>query len=249
MKSESSGYKRTSPAEHHQLVLSNVSDPSVLRIPSGTAMSSPRPFSCKHSPDSFCYVCGQYDVTESLRPINDRVKQLYSACFGLAVKEGKPWAPSEVCTTCIWRLEAWSKDRRRLPFETPMLWSEQADHAVDCYFCATKVRGMNRKNRNTWKYPVVASARLPRPHSGALPAPDYEEPAAAWGEQFPASRDPSSSSGESFQADDSGPKLFNQEALNDLVRDLRLPKDAAELLASRLRERNLLTSGMELEEK
>lgn len=36
-------------------------------------------------------------------------------------------------------------------------------------------------------------------------------------------------------------KLFDQEALNDLVRDLNLPKDKAELLGSGLHERNLLS--------
>ncbi|GBP09727.1 hypothetical protein EVAR_81023_1 [Eumeta japonica] len=34
--------------------------------------------------------------------------------------------------------------------------------------------------------------------------------------------------------DDRSPKLFSQDQLNDLVRDLNLPKDAAELLALRL---------------
>ena len=43
---------------------------------------------------------------------------------------------------------------------------------------------------------------------------------------------------------DSNPKmsvLFNQENLSDLVRDLDLPKISAELLASRLSERKMLT--------
>lgn len=36
------------------------------------------------------------------------------------------------------------------------------------------------------------------------------------------------------------PETFNREELNDLVRDLNLPKDGAELLASRLKNKNLL---------
>ena len=39
------------------------------------------------------------------------------------------------------------------------------------------------------------------------------------------------------------PRPFNQEELNDLIRDLGLPKDGAELPASRLKERNLLSKG------
>ena len=38
------------------------------------------------------------------------------------------------------------------------------------------------------------------------------------------------------------PKCFSQIELNDLVRDLGLSKQAAEVLASRLKERNLLDS-------
>lgn len=38
-------------------------------------------------------------------------------------------------------------------------------------------------------------------------------------------------------------RTFNQGDLNDLVRDLGLPKDGAELLASRLKERNMLSKG------
>lgn len=42
------------------------------------------------------------------------------------------------------------------------------------------------------------------------------------------------------------PKLFNQNTLNDLVRDLELTKDKAEILASRLNERNLLEPGTKI---
>jgi len=42
------------------------------------------------------------------------------------------------------------------------------------------------------------------------------------------------------------PKLFEQPDLNDLVRDLGLGKEQAELLASRLQERNLLAQGVKV---
>ena len=47
---------------------------------------------------------------------------------------------------------------------------------------------------------------------------------------------------ENKDADD--PRLFDQESLNDLVRDLQLGKGKNELLASRLKERNLLKPGV-----
>jgi hypothetical protein len=39
------------------------------------------------------------------------------------------------------------------------------------------------------------------------------------------------------------PRFFSQSELNDLVRDLGLPKDSAEVLGSRLKSKNLLSPG------
>ena len=41
-----------------------------------------------------------------------------------------------------------------------------------------------------------------------------------------------------YTAETSSPSLFNQNELNDLIRDLSLSKEASELLASRLKEKN-----------
>ena len=45
----------------------------------------------------------------------------------------------------------------------------------------------------------------------------------------------------SYSDPESSPQLFNQPQLNDLVRDLGLPKNAAVVLASRLQEKDRLT--------
>ena len=39
------------------------------------------------------------------------------------------------------------------------------------------------------------------------------------------------------------PEQFNQEELSNLIRDLNLSKDALEILASRLRDKNSLSAG------
>ncbi|GBP59676.1 hypothetical protein EVAR_39833_1 [Eumeta japonica] len=49
------------------------------------------------------------------------------------------------------------------------------------------------------------------------------------------------SSDSDFKYDLQAPKLFNQTDLNDVIRDLGLSKSASEILASRLKERNLVT--------
>lgn len=55
--------------------------------------------------------------------------------------------------------------------------------------------------------------------------------------------DSDSDSDDVYQPDDAEPKLFLQDDLDDLIRDLDLPKTSAELLASRLQERRLLAPG------
>jgi hypothetical protein len=46
-----------------------------------------------------------------------------------------------------------------------------------------------------------------------------------------------------FDSECEGPQLFAQRELNDLLRDLELSKEKAELLSSRPQEKNLLASG------
>ncbi|GFX46375.1 uncharacterized protein TNCV_238371 [Trichonephila clavipes] len=52
----------------------------------------------------------------------------------------------------------------------------------------------------------------------------------------------SSVSDDGYDPDTNDPELFSQSDLNDLVRDLGLSKDTAEVLGSRLKERHLLNS-------
>ncbi|GFU46858.1 uncharacterized protein TNCV_640111 [Trichonephila clavipes] len=54
----------------------------------------------------------------------------------------------------------------------------------------------------------------------------------------------SSDSDDGYDPGTNDPELFSQSDFNDLVRDLGLPKDTAEVLGSRLKERHLLNSGV-----
>ncbi|GFX76802.1 hypothetical protein TNCV_1952431 [Trichonephila clavipes] len=51
----------------------------------------------------------------------------------------------------------------------------------------------------------------------------------------------SSDNDDGYDPGTNDPELFSQSHLNYLVRDLGLPKDTAEVLGSRLKERHLLT--------
>jgi hypothetical protein len=49
-----------------------------------------------------------------------------------------------------------------------------------------------------------------------------------------------------FEIEIQQPQVFTQSYLNNLIRDLGLPKDAAHILGSRLQDRHLLARGTSL---
>ena len=119
-----------------------------------------------------------------------------------------------------------------------MVWREPTNHVTDCYFCAIDVTGINRKNRSSLKYPDLESARHPVAHCDDIPVPVF-------GELPDISDEDSSSVSEDEEQDvvldDDAPHPFSQKELNDLVRGLSLSQSFVELLASRLKEKNLLS--------
>ncbi len=116
----------------------------------------------------------------------------------------------------------------------------------DCYFCALNLKGINRKNRQTLVYRNLASAIRPVPHSEELPVPICSvlpQITLASTEEHSSPEDDTRDQDFLVEA---LPQLFSQVELNDLVRDMNLPKNSAELLASRLKEKNLLENGVRI---
>lgn len=99
------------------------------------------------------------------------IKKTYYAYFGCKLgDQDKLWAPHIICNTCSTSLRKWfSRKIKSMPFAVPMIWREPTNHATDCYFCMTNVKGMNKKNKNKIKYPDIPSAIRPVPHSDDRP--------------------------------------------------------------------------------
>jgi hypothetical protein len=194
----------------------------------------------------FCYICGRYSTKEEKLPITNFVKYHYHAYFGCQIPhQDKSWAPHIVCKGCVENLRKWvSGVSKCMPFGVPMIWRESTNHVTDCYFCMTKVCGFTKKTESQINYPSPSSVSLPVPHSDEIPIPNkpplFEE--AVFTSE---SSSPEEGSDDMIYEveDDNSPKLFSQEELDDLVRDLDLPKISAELLGSRMKERNLLAPG------
>ena len=139
--------------------------------------------------------------------------------------------------TCIETLRGWTNGKRSLNFGILMVWREPTNYVTDCYFCAVDVTGINRKNRGNLKYPDLQSARLPIAHCDEIPVPIFGE--------LPDISDEDASSVEEHEdeevvLEDDAPHPFSQKELNDLVRDLSLSTDSAEILAARLKEKTPL---------
>jgi hypothetical protein len=141
-----------------------------------------------------------------------------------------------------------------MPFAVPMIWREQKDHIKDCYFCLTDVAGISKKSKSAVEYPDCDSAMKPVLHSESLPVPVVPEEFHI--EESDADSSDSQDEGacamEGIESDRESwecaaePHLITESDLNDLVRDLQLSKERSELLASRLKEWNLLDSSVKV---
>ncbi|KAK2579003.1 hypothetical protein KPH14_002068 [Odynerus spinipes] len=129
-----------------------------------------------------------------------------------------------------------------MPFNVSMVWREPSDHATDCYFCWTNITGFNKKNKRQIVYPTVPSAIRPvltQEDASNLPCSNSMEYTVNDQEL----QEDTSSEEETFESSlEKQAHLINQAELNNLISDLNLTKDKAELLASRLQGWNLLSS-------
>jgi hypothetical protein len=210
--------------------------------------------SCTNDPDVFCYICGEYTMKECRKPITEFVRKVYFAYFNTHIKnQDKAWVPHSVCKTCTETLRYWSQGTRKgLNFGVPMVWKEQQNHFDDCYFCLVNITGINRKMRSKLTYPNLPSATRPQPQSDIVPIPtascltDISEGGnKSSHSDCDSDRDRDCNSDCDVSSDDPrtppSPTLFSQNDLSDMIRELNLSKKSSELLASRLKERHMLS--------
>ena len=104
------------------------------------------------------------------------------------------------------------------------------------------ISGVNRKNKQHAKYPDVPSATKPVPHGPGIPVP--EPPETIREMECSSSTESEKSDQDTWNAEQTTlePKPLPQFQLNDLMQDLNLTKESAQLLGSQLRECHLLVS-------
>ena len=139
------------------------------------------------------------------------IKTAYSLYFGCRIgNQDKSWAPHICCNTCAANLKMLGN------------WQKAS------YACSLKLRKAYQRRKNGLsniqtsplqyvRYRMAMTYQFPKCQNHFQPNdPDFE------------------------QTTSNKPHLITQSELNDLVRDLHLPKNKAELLGSRLQQWNLL---------
>ena len=195
--------------------------------------------SCRNKPDVFWYICGEYTITLNRKPVTSFITRAYHAYFGIKlVDQDKALASHMVCKACTETLWKLTNDKKSLNFGIPMVWNEPTNHVPNCYFCAVDVTGISRKNPDSLKYPDLQSVRRPVAHCEEIPVPIFGE--------IPDISDEDVSiveghADEEVVLEDDTPHPFSPKELNDLVNGLRLSTDSVDLLASRLKEKKLLS--------
>ncbi|XP_076036895.1 uncharacterized protein LOC143022524 [Oratosquilla oratoria] len=208
---------------------------------------------CKHPPDAFCYVCGEFIKTRAKKYSLERspkMREAYKAYFGMPVgDQDKLWAPHFTCDLCKRTLEGWYRgENRAMKFAVPRIWREPTDHSSNCFFCMvdpSKRRG--GKNAPAIIYPDLLSSIAPVPHCSELPVPTPPMREQQCLQKNSSSEEHEDTDPEFRDAtDDRNPYYPNQEDINDLIRDLGLTKSNGELLTSRLKQWNLLDESVHI---
>ena len=110
---------------------------------------------------------------------------------------------------------------------------------------------MNKKNKQHLEYRNIHSAIRPIPHSDKVPVPIFTKLPDIDEDQLRSFTSSTNSDNDDEEEQDIAQEAWNagrvslyiQSELNDLIQDLNLPKQSAEVLASRLQEKHLLKGG------
>ena len=194
--------------------------------------------------DVFCYICEEYTIAPNRKPVTSFLMRFLSMGTMLIlvlnlltrIKPGRH-------TWCARRGPGLSVGgpmaRGIWTLEFPWFGGSRQTLSLTATFYAVDVTGVNRKNRGSLKYPNLQSARRPVAHCDEISVPIFGN--------LPDISDEDASSVEEHEdeeqvvLEDDAPHPFSQKELNDLVRGLSLSTDSAELLASRLKEKILLS--------
>ena len=171
------------------------------------------------------------------------MREAYEIYFQIKVENReKYWIPNTCCSTCAISLRSVYRGGfdHLFRFTSPISWREPQNHIDDCYFCLTDVKGYPSKWKDSLIYPNVSSVtkaayNLKDSISGNFTKRFAEETNYS-NENQTMEHKPTRNL----------PQLFDQKGLDDLIRHLKLSKNKAEILGSKLKERNFLEKDLKI---
>lgn len=197
--------------------------------------------------NQFCYVCGLFvDKKHRLEfKKNQTVVEAFNLLFNRSYVESAWYEPEYVCSMCattIRQCKSGKFENKRLPFLTPMVWHRQIYHKLeDCYFCQTNIVGHQYKTRHRIQYGNVLTVSNPTPReSQDTPATTKKLENSP---EFSYNESPSEINDKPYIHTGTIPTerhLVSNKDYNDLVRDLGLSLRQSEILASRLKQWNIV---------
>lgn len=211
--------------------------------------------------DDFCNICGHFVVDRNKRKRNDKFSVLYRTYYEMEwINE--PYTPNIGSSACYTSLVRWSKDSNKKPkYKHPVMWFNPGNHDEnECFFVLTKLLKESIKKN----YEATLYAHLPvLHHIESPPANVYEDNTEQLEHDmdidvnvdvdgdgdvdFDMCTDPQQPSASSYVPTNVGainvvPELVTQTRLDNMCRRLELSQRKSQLLASMLKEDNLLSS-------
>uniref|UniRef100_A0A336KP55 CSON011970 protein n=1 Tax=Culicoides sonorensis TaxID=179676 RepID=A0A336KP55_CULSO len=215
-----------------------------------------------------CYMCGKFTPKNKQRTITSVVEEHYFECYGIKIMLNE-FTPHFICLACQTKLFKKNEmQSQKNWFKTPFIWKKPRDDHKDCYVCLMpNLQGKSWSMRHKIEYPTNSCCILPILNGssslyhvnstvGANFALDIIRN-GSFGDWTPSKSINLTTSFleiDSFTSQDNNvseyfqyghrrelnPRPLHQASFNDLVRDLLLDKNRAELLGSRLAQFDLI---------
>lgn len=214
---------------------------------------------CESEHNVFCHVCSKFKVSSLRKVIDDDIRETYKDIFGFDMDGSgiESGAPNIICNCCRKMFIRWKKEKNKhdIRFSAPTIWKRPSS-ADDCFYCCNKIQGYNSKTKSKIVYITVSSVVAPvlatiedsstsnASHVHPETIADVMEVDEIMDMEVESASEMSDETDSDMDDRRSSKitKLISQVVLNDLVRNLGLPKDGSEFLASFLKERNMLKS-------
>lgn len=209
--------------------------------------------------NNFCFICGKLVCG------NSRAKCGIFQSLCKAYYKDKEWnddiyVPNVGCSSCYKSLKNWStqesdKEPKINPkYKEPMIWFNPGGHKPEeCYFCVNFVPGTNVSKRASVKYIATINTILPVEHNKQSPPLHLpQEQAQQTVDDEPMDIEPPSEFEQPSTSSEyvpsiavnTNPILVNEMYLNHMTRKLELSQRKSAVLASLLKNNNLLEPGV-----